>query len=347
MALNTLTLAVTDGIKGRRFRSKIEGLTAGTEVTASGGSGGFGVLNGFLVHPALPNITTTGVDIIERDPATGETKTTSVTIETQDNEQIADRAAELVPDGAALRRFGAFGKAEDDGSLGWYVKADLTSGARIIEGLAMASGDFTNIATNNAADGVYVLNGEPVEITDIIDLAHPENIFALETNVDGDGITGAGTPIAFNITSALTTAMLASGFTIVLEYYFTGGEMQIYCSAHDEPDYDFNSSALSEYSEAFPANTRSFVSDKNGAKTYSVDAPVPAQVNKSAFTFTGTHISGSVNGGAVFTKLESALDPLMNTIQIGMGEGATCRLRAFAFYEPVDDADLPTLSALS
>lgn len=130
MALNDLTLDVTTGLQGDRFRSKIIGLTAGSEVTLRNTTAvqGGGVLNGYVEHPNLPfSLDSNAFEITERVPSTGETKTTRVFVTGVSRRQARIDAVAALTGGRAERttRFGA--TPNGNGSLVWsvYVEDDL------------------------------------------------------------------------------------------------------------------------------------------------------------------------------------------------------------------------------
>lgn len=141
MALNTLTLVVDDGVQGRRFRSKINGLTAGSEVTLDGDAApGFSTVNGRLYHQALPYPVNT-VAIRERDPATGETKVTRIEIAAATAADLATLAAAQITGGRTLRGYRTAATDDGDGSLVWsiYVEDDL--GATVVVAIGAAPGE--------------------------------------------------------------------------------------------------------------------------------------------------------------------------------------------------------------
>lgn len=212
----------------------------------------------------------------------------------------------------------------------------------------IASGNFTNIATNNAADGVYTLNGVPCVIGDIIDLDHAETTFNAVTDIDAGGIKcpdgGGGSFITRQLAmnTPLLTSLLADGFTLLLEFYVEE-KVGASLSVHDDA-FNFEAAAISQYTVGFK-NTK--VQDKDyNEVTDSVHYPALLQENKLAITVAADRVSASVNGAVIVTRAGSGLDASMQSVVISFSAGADERLRSFAFYEVVDDADLPALSAL-
>jgi hypothetical protein len=224
-------------------------------------------------------------------------------------------------------------------------------GAQFTPGM-IASGDFTNIATNNAADGVYTINGSAVAIGDIIDLDHPENNFDPALDLDAGGIKcrdiGSGAFISrqFAINSPLLNTLLAEGFTLVMEFY---ADATVICavSAHDN-DFNFDGGAdATNDPDGFAHRTQ--VNDKNNNNQRDfVNYPAFNQVNKLAVTMTPTRTAGSLNGSPVLVPDADAgaIDATANNMTLQFAGVANERLRSFVFYEAVDDTDLPTLSAL-
>lgn len=121
MPLNALTLSVTTGLAGQRFKSKINGLTAGTAVEVQPlNGGGFGELNGFLVNSQLP--TEPGaVRLIERNLASGEKRTTDVAITAVRYAGAVATAVAELPGGRTLRKAGAAPSVQGDGSIAWGI----------------------------------------------------------------------------------------------------------------------------------------------------------------------------------------------------------------------------------
>lgn len=230
-------------------------------------------------------------------------------------------------------------------SLSRKAKARRSAGAWAAGQLA--SGNFTNIATNNAADGVYTINGQMVAITDIIDLNNPYSTFNPETDIDAGGIKprdpGGGFFLenSIEIKEPLLSSLLANGFTILLECYTDTSTISVDC--HD-PDFNVETSA------SLSTSTGSGIYAQDGTFTQSgADLPTEESINKFSATITDTHMAYSLNGAATVAitagqALGGAIDQIQLQVSSISGNG---RLRAFTFYEVVDDTDLPTLSALS
>jgi hypothetical protein len=209
----------------------------------------------------------------------------------------------------------------------------------------VASGDFTNIATNNAVDGIYTLNGEAAALGDIIDLDNDETAFDPVADIDAGGIkakadNGAARSLAIN--EPLLSDLLANGFTMTMEM-FSGQGVSMELDLFDPSDFD-------------PFGFFAYGSEAGDISLYSWDgfglddnSPIPqGQIFKFAITATAERMAYSLNGGAAQPLARSGITAGMNTIKMAMNANLdrSGRLRSFAFYEPVDDADLPTLSAL-
>lgn len=210
----------------------------------------------------------------------------------------------------------------------------------------VASGDFTNIATNNAADGVYTLNGSPCAITDIIDLSNPNNAFDPVRDIDSGGIKAYDDGVGIHgrqleLKDPLKATVLADGMTIVLEC-LTGSaapEGGVSIVPHDD---DFN---LNTFAECNLADTDLFALDENEYFSTSYKM-LPNQINKVAFTLSDGRMAVSLNGGAVHAIESGCFSIGITNVSMSTAADLTSRLRSFVIYEVVDDADLPGLSAL-
>lgn len=226
---------------------------------------------------------------------------------------------------------------------------------------ALASGNFTNIATNNAADGVYTLNGSAATIGDIIDLDNENAVFNPATNVDAGGIkaidNGNGTAggIQFEIQPSLCAALIASGFTLVIEYYAGSYDTEAFnypdvsMNVHDA-DFLLVVGANASDTATPPARTGLTADEGNEFLAWS-DNPTwtdgtALQINRASMSFTDTYCSMSINGDDAHRLTATTLESAMDGIAFFIGPNLDTRLRSFAFYEVVDDADLPALSAL-
>lgn len=209
----------------------------------------------------------------------------------------------------------------------------------------VASGDFTNIASANAADGVYTLNGVSCTLTDIINLSGPDSgLFNPATDIDAGGVfCPSGTTRIFNIGNPLLSETLAGGYSITLDFGFSTG---ITVGTFMHPDnYAFQPEIDAIYTSA--ESKQLALANVSGASSSDIiNTPEPG-TNRLAATMAADYMSVSINGSPI-TRLEgAALDPLLTAIAFSMSSDENDgRLIGFAFYEVVADADLPTLSAL-
>lgn len=205
---------------------------------------------------------------------------------------------------------------------------------------SVASGDFTNISTSNIADGIYTIGGSTVMFEDIVDLGSDDTTYN-PANVDGDGIfceANGSQQLALNdppLTDLLT------GFTVVFDLLLVdAGQINVF--VHND-DYGL-------YSSATVGETSIELGDKDGNTVVNTTGDhLTEGDNKIAITFATDRLSVSINGRAVISGACSPLDVTMSAVAFGMSMGPggeDCRLRSFSFYAPVDDADLPSLSAL-
>lgn len=209
-------------------------------------------------------------------------------------------------------------------------------------GGAIAGGDFTNIATNNAADGIYTLNGESIEIGDIIDLGNSS--FDLVNDLDAEGIKAHfddpfWNGINLQMTPALVAMLLADGFTAILDVNFANiSTEQISVDVHG-PGLTPNQSI---YTSPSVGSSISSLTDYNEWAT-----PKPgAGSSRIALTYTETKMSLSINGSAVLSLNDGGFNESCTNVAILFTGEEVARLRSFSFRAVAADADLPTLSAL-
>lgn len=210
----------------------------------------------------------------------------------------------------------------------------------------IASGDFT--ATADIAGGVYTLNGAPCAFGDIFDLASPDANYDPAFNIDSGGIKTGGFgahPAYLPIKDPLLASMLADGFTVVLEFYYESN-IDVQMQLHD-PDFDLVPNTQVLYNLG---NVQSSSSVQNvNYDGLSGRGPSPGEINKLVSTIADDRVSLSLNGGAVVTVSGTGLDPALSAAYFQLNDlntAADQRLRSFAFYEVVADADLPALSDL-
>lgn len=211
----------------------------------------------------------------------------------------------------------------------------------------MASGDFTNIGSANAADGVYTLNGNPATVGDIFNLSHPDTNFDPEADIDAGGLKPheAGETAAY-LNSALVS-QIVGGYTAVFAVLFVDDGSVLNAQAFDNPDYNVHPGCKAQWFLDGPVDTVETWSGDNNSHDVFNDKIGGAGEHKIAVTVAGELISISVDGGAVFSSAFSGVNPITDGFFFNIGGDVATRLRSFAFYEPVDDADLPTLSELS
>lgn len=213
---------------------------------------------------------------------------------------------------------------------------------------SIASGDFTNIATNNAADGVYTLNGVPCAIGDIIDVSHPDGYFDPLVDIDGEGLKARDlggesyNGLILEMKEPLLSTLL-DGFTVVLDCLTgpaapDGGATM---SMHDVP---FN---VNPVADARLNETVLYALDESDYYNNTDYLILPSQINKIAFTLTEDRMAVSINGMTAHAVESGCLGGGVTNVSIQTRAGPANRLRSFAFYEVVDDGDLPTLSTLA
>lgn len=223
---------------------------------------------------------------------------------------------------------------------------------------AIASGDFTQAGMAGFAAGSYTLNGASCALGDIIDLAHGDTVFNPATDIDSGGVhrhsLGGGN--YQNSTLWLNDPLLGqilTGFTAVFDVILntdvdlSGSRFSVFFEIFDT--YDFGAGLLADRNSQSPNPDRISVNtaDDGGSST-AFDGLIGSDGrHKIALTMTSGKVVFSIDGAAVHSLApHPGTDPLFNGMDFSIGGSADTRIRAFTFYDPVSDADLPGLSAL-
>lgn len=208
----------------------------------------------------------------------------------------------------------------------------------------IAGGDFSNLATNNMADGTYTLNGVACNFDDIVNLASDNTTFNQGTNIGVGGLkpASAGNAVSLEIVDSLAASLLASGFTVVVDGFFDSAVLATFWVDVHDPDYNGQSSAYlrpgAPGCELVP-----FVDGLVESPTQTIPLNVEHRI---ALTMTAGTMSYSINGGAVIATSGTVFDVSFTNIKVALNGQTTSRMRSFAFYTAADDADLPGLSTL-
>lgn len=206
----------------------------------------------------------------------------------------------------------------------------------------IAGGDFTQTGEADMAGGTYTLNGEPCEITDIIDTAHAGGNFDPITDIDAGGVKPNKT---FYIKEPLLSTMLENGFSMVLEVSWTTEVVSVYSASYDAGENDSIECYWGDPGAGDRLTLYALGVDTD-TWTTPADLPIDDQVNKLALTYAADHMAASVNGAAIRRIEAPGIDATMAMFYFTFAApgGTNARLRSFAIYETVDDADLPSLS---
>lgn len=232
----------------------------------------------------------------------------------------------------------------------------LNRGPNAFGASPVASGNFTNIATNNAADGVYTLNGEPAALADIVDFSHQYTNFNPATDLDAGGmkprLDGGGNPANTGLVmKEPLRSLLLDGFTVVVET-FMSTTTQLIVDLYDD-EFNFNGqAAIQNYGGYFQRADWTTLGTQNDPPLFGMNTEFnDLAVNRIAWTVAADRMALSINGNAARSVSDpDVLTGTLENVQLTyydntVEEGYSFRLRSFAFYEPVDDADLPTLTA--
>lgn len=225
----------------------------------------------------------------------------------------------------------------------------------------IGGGDFTVTSEINVVNGAYTLNGQMVALSDLVDCSNPGSWFDPVNDIDAGGIKmfvddGQGGLLGRQIyfTNDLIAACIG-GYTIVMEVlagtddcmldvYSQNVDGSIYSEAGIQ--WDYIRAEFRQYLYAIPDGS-SFL-DETNPPTSDLPTGSPSTTVKVAITFASDHMAISVAGSAPRNVPSPGVDPSMTMFLFSTNSqhGDTSgRLRNFSIYEPVDDADLSTLSA--
>jgi hypothetical protein len=227
----------------------------------------------------------------------------------------------------------------------------------MIDYTTLASGNFTDIGSANAADGIYTLNGSPAALEDIIDVNFPDGNFDPLQDMDANGImprpTGGGGSRETNLyLKDPLASTIVGGYTAVFEANFASTDQGgftttvLHAACFDYPNYNVQPEVKSQWQEgAIPPGSVNMFSALGNETDFGGEI-ASAGIHKIAITATADKMVASVDGGAIFSVAEAGIDPACTGFYFNIGGDLAARLRSFAFYAPVTDAELPALSAL-
>ena len=132
MALNTLTLPVVDNlVQGYRYHAPVGGLTASSvvDVDTTDAAPGWSYVNGILRNRSLPYEGENVVAIRERNPLTGETKTTRIAVTAVSYYQARQNALTLTPNMVGFQIV----PVTTDGAVSYVVRTVDATGAAVTD----------------------------------------------------------------------------------------------------------------------------------------------------------------------------------------------------------------------
>jgi hypothetical protein len=161
VALNALTLSITQGVQGRPFVSAINGLTTGRVEVLVDGSPGFSVSNGVLLNSGLPYPTSTVV-LREYDPGVGAGfRDSRIDITAATNDALRTQAIAALGVGRSLINWRVGSVRQSDGSYVYslFVQDDL--GATASQAIGGTPTPTPGVITSVQADGASVIPSDP------------------------------------------------------------------------------------------------------------------------------------------------------------------------------------------
>lgn len=191
MPLNNLTLTNSSGIIGRRFKSRVNGLTAGTERrVSSGNAGGFYMQGDFLCNDAL-TLEAQGVTIVERSLT--ESRSTTVTVNARYTYVVAtveeDGTVELVGGGGSGAPTSKTATASTSGVV-YTVQRLLGSTST----LSLVTGSSSNLSINSTTGAISAASAIAVGASQTANVREANNGLAVEYPVVITGVSAAPAP---------------------------------------------------------------------------------------------------------------------------------------------------------
>lgn len=137
MALGNLTLSVTDGVQGRPFAAKINGLTTGKVDVLNDGSPGFSTVNGRVMSSSLPYSVSTVV-LREYEPGVGQGyRDSRIDITAATRLSLYQQALSLLGVGRVLVSWRTASETQSDGTTSYtlFAQDDLGATLKVAAGL--------------------------------------------------------------------------------------------------------------------------------------------------------------------------------------------------------------------
>lgn len=199
MALNALTLSVTQGVQGYPFGAIINGLTTGRVEVIPDGSPGFSTVNGKVFSQALPYAVSTVV-LREYEPGVGQGfRDSRIDITAATRETLAASAAGQIGAGRVLKGWRLAGTRAASGETSYAVLAEDDLGATLTAAVGSAVPTITGtppaFTAGQAGSFQFTVTppGTPVTITVTRD-GQPDTLAAHGFTHNGTGLlttTGA------------------------------------------------------------------------------------------------------------------------------------------------------------
>jgi hypothetical protein len=298
MALNALTLSVSNGIQGKSFKSAVSGMTPGNLVEVMPGSApGFGYSNGFLSNPSLSYDSNLAI-LRERNEVTGENRTTQLIITAISSYALLTQAGTI---DATYRTYRTGAVKQGDGSEIWYIFVEGQTGATVSAaagaaivvsisgtppaGIVSSAYSFTPTTANGSGTKAFALTG------------------SLPAGLTFSTTTGA-------ITGTPTTVQTASGLNITVTD-------------------SSGSAALGVFSIAITAALS--ISGTPGTATigsaYSFTPTAAGGAGTKVFSYSGTALAGyglsfNTTTGAITGTVSGSVGTISGTITVADASGS-------------------------
>jgi hypothetical protein len=328
MALNALTLSVSNGIQGKSFKSAVSGMTPGNLVEVMPrGAPGFGYSNGFLTNPSL-SYDANLVILRERNEVTGENRTTQLIITAISPYALQTQAGTI---DATYRTYRTGAVKQGDGSEIWYLFVEGQTGATLSAaagtvipvsisgtppaGIVSSAYSFTPTTANGSGAKSFALTGTlPTGLNFSTTTGAITGTPTTVQTVSGLNITvtdssGSAALGAFSIaiTAALSISGTPSSATIGSAYSFTPTA----AGGSGTRTFSYSGTSLAGFGLSFDTTTGAITGTVSGS---------PGTITG---TITVTDSSGSANLPITVSVSAAAAIPVNSVAPAVTGSGTT------------------------
>jgi len=254
MALGALTLSVTQGVQGRPFQAKINGLSSNRVEVLGDGSPGFSTVNGNAMSGGLPYPVSTLV-LREYEPGIGMGyRDSRIDIMAATSFELRAQAIASLGVGRSLVRYRAAGERQADGSIVYTLRVEDDLGATVslpIGGAAPPSGAITLAASSptfstGTAQGsvISAINGVPAGAIPVAWLTDGSGAVHSQVACQSDGAGGWNLAVGRDYVGPGSVTGIIKAFDLAATKQFVTGTFSVAVTAG--ADITLSSTALAD-----------------------------------------------------------------------------------------------------